>query len=107
MPVFRHARPSTVMPDLIGHLPRLPQWGSTENPGCFCEHLTRFSRKTAEDTPFERRIFLTIAVKPWKISAKRQQAGARIASQGCCCPQHVHCNRRRPYIPVMVPFLSS
>lgn len=25
------------------------KWGSTENPGCFCEHLTRFSRKTVED----------------------------------------------------------
>ena len=45
------------------------KWGSTENPGCFCEHLTRFSRKTAEDTPFERRIFLTIAAKPRKMSA--------------------------------------
>ena len=51
----------------------------------------------------ERRIRRAFPAKPWKVSAKRQQAGARTARQGCCCPQHLHCNRRRPYIPAMVP----
>lgn len=37
------------------------------------------------------------------LRAKRQQAGARTARQGCCCPQHLHCNRRRPYILAMLP----
>ena len=44
--------------------------GSTENPGCFCEHLTHFSHKTVEGTPFERRIRRTFPAKPWKMSAE-------------------------------------